>query len=539
MRNKSSAFIGITVILLLLLQTTVSFALEEKQKVIAHGGGVYRGYETTNSVEALNQAIRNGYKIIELDMELSSDGKIIMLHDWDRTAMHYFGSSFPRKLSQGQFMSLSVHGALEVLTFEKLALILEKNPDIRIVTDTKGDNLALLTEIKESRPNLLNRFLPQIYEYDQWSEVNSLGYTDIIFTLYAMADLDTDKLVSFVIEHGIYAVTMPDYLAERGICKKLSDQGIAVYVHPVSNYEAALQYLDQGAFGVYSGTLLPSEFDGIEKEYYLTVPDEGGSAVKLTDERINHWNELILHGRKPAETVLFEIDQSRQNANDQTFEDLEPGKHTLTVTIFDKKACKGVLSYCLWKDAKGLRVLHKKYEYRLDTAGREKDFHTVMQDESIPEEVREILGQSLIAKEGESSFYYNGNLEAYMNGEEHLTVQKGSFGKLLLPLSTTLQRLGSSSVTMSKGRDITIIHNGEKSMIMANTGVLRRGFRLTRIETPVILYLNKSMAGGELYREITGRAYLEKDGRIILLPDAEEPDGALKDLLLKTAGKLF
>ena len=160
----AAVLIGFTIILLLLTQTTVTFAEEREaayERVIAHGGGSYKGYETTNSVEALNNAIANGYKIIELDMELSSDHKIIMLHDWDRTAMHYFGTSFPKKLSQSQFMNLSVYGELEVLTFDKLAKILEKNQDIRIVTDTKGDNAELLTAISEKYPDLVNRFIPK------------------------------------------------------------------------------------------------------------------------------------------------------------------------------------------------------------------------------------------------------------------------------------------------------------------------------------------------------------------------------------------
>jgi len=540
------ALITSTIIFVLLFmqaQTAVSFAADEEEaayeRVIAHGAGIYKGYETTNSKEAINNAIANGYKIIELDMELSSDHKIIMLHDWDRTSMHYFGTNFPKKLSQSQFMRLSVYGELEVLTFDKLAEILKKNQDVRIVTDTKGDNLELLTAISDKYPDLVNRFIPQIYDYDQWGEVKELGYTDIIFTLYAMAELDTGKLTSFVKNHDIYAVAMPDYLAERGICRQLADKGIIVYVHPVSNYEDALQFMKQGAYGVYSGSLLRSEFEGIEKDYYLTAPDSDGSVTKLTDDRIDDWKELKLHGQKPGDTVLFYLDQSLQCANDEAFADLKPGKHMLTIKIFDKNEIKGTLGYCLWQDKNNLRVLHKKFEYRLETVKQGKDFHTVLQDESVTDEVREILEHSLIAKEGEYSFYINGNQENYMNGDELLSVQKGGYGKLLLPLGTTVQRLGATSVTMDKGKDITIVYNNEKSMVMTNTSMIRWGFRLTRLNTPVVLYLNKAMAGGEFYRSITGRNYIEKDGKIIILPSGAAPGSSMEKQLLEVAGKLF
>ncbi len=540
---KAAALIGSLVMLFLALSTSGIFASEEQngayEKVVAHGGGAYKGYETTNSVEALNHAIASGYKIIELDMELSSDNKIIMLHDWDRTAMHYYGTSFPKKLSQSSFMKLSVYGELEVLTFDKLAAVLAKNPDIRIITDTKGDNLELLSVIREKYPDMTDRLIPQIYDYDQWQKVKELGYSDIIFTLYAMAEVDTDKLASFVREHGIYAVTMPDYIAERGICRQLSDAGVVVYVHPVSSFEDAQRFMKQGAFGVYSGTLLPEEFAGIEKDYYFTVSDTGGSAVKLTDERIDDWKELGLYGLKPQDTVSYDIDRSGSGVGYVPFASLKPGKHELAIQIYSGREHKGTLTYYLWKDTDHIRVLHKKYEYRLDAVRQEKDFHTVMRNEAVSDEAREILERSLIAKEGEYSFYFDGNLENYMNGEEFLPVQNGSYGKLLLPLNTTLRKLGASSVTMSAEKDLTIIYRQKKSMIMANTGIIRRGFLLERLNSPVTLYLNKAMAGGEFYRSITGRDYLEQDGCLIILPGDAKPDEALKKQLLAAAGKLF
>ncbi len=540
-RAGSAARIGFGIILLFILSTAAIFAAEDTvyEKVIAHGGGAFHGYETTNSVEALNQSIANGYKIIELDMELSADYKIIMLHDWDRTAVHYYGTSFSKKLSQSSFSRLSVHGVLEVLTFDKLAAILEKNPEIRIVSDTKGDNIELLTVIRDEYPKMLSRIIPQIYDYDQWSKVKELGYQDIIFTLYALDKPNAAELTSFAGEHELYAVTMPDYMASRGLLRQLSDAGIAVYVHPVADYHEAMGFLKQGASGVYSGSLLPEEFDGIEREYYLTVSWDGSAAVKLTDQRIDRWSELVLYGTKPHDSVAFHLNQVSSCAGDNDFAQLKPGKHVLTVEISENGERKGTLTYYLWKDKGKLRVVHKKYEYRIDGVGEEIDFHTVMQNESVRPEVAEILEHSLIAKEGGHIFYMNGIQEAYMNGEEYLTVQNGGFGRLLLPLGTSLLRLGAESVVMNGGKDISILYRQEKSMIMANTSIVRRGFLVTRLNMPVTLYLNKAMAGGEFYRCITGREYLEKDGKIVILPEGKKYNGAMKDELLAAAGKLF
>jgi len=543
--RNSALRIGILILILIFFKVSISYGEttieSEYEKVIAHGGGAYHGYETTNSVEALNHAIQSGYRIIELDMELSSDEKIIMLHDWDRTAKHYYNTSFDRKISQHRFNRLSVHGELEVLTFEKLSKILEVNPEILIITDTKGDNLAILSKIAKEYPNQVKQIIPQIYGFVQWIKVKELGYSNIILTLYAMRDIDEDKLVSFVMKKDLYAVAMPDYLAEQGLCSRLSQEGIKVYVHPVSTYEDAQYFISQGAWGVYSGTLLPEEFAGFEKDFYLTIDDEDGTAVKLTDNEVESLNELKLSGIKDGDEVLFFVDESSQNIDDPKLSDLDSGKHQLTVTVFRDGKLLGSLNYLLLKDSDKLRVLHKKYRYRFDLVKKEKDFSEVMLDNGVPLEIIKILEKSFIAKKGEYIFYSEGKLGHYMNGDDYLPVQAGSFGKQLLPLSTTAQFLGADSVIMDKSKDISIIYNNEKCMVMVDSYLFRKGSgRIIRMRTPVVLYLNKAMAGGEFYSYLTGRNFIEKEDLIILLPEKLELGGrGIEETIIKAAANLF
>ena len=110
----------------------------------------------------------------------------------------------------------------------------------------------------------------------------------------------------------------------------------------------------------------------------------------------------------------------------------------------------------------------------------------------------------------------------------------------MLPLSATVCELGATSVTMSKTRDITILFNDEKSMVVVNSLYLRKGFlRAIKLNSPVILYLNKAMAGGEFYQYITGRNFIEKDDIIIILPNGLKPDENTKNQILQSARNLF
>lgn len=554
---KKTTAIIIEIFILILIQITPVFAddtAEEKlyEKVIAHGGGAYKGYETTNSVEALNHSIRSGYKYIELDMDLSADDRIIMLHDWDRTAQHYYGTTFDKKLSLSKFLTLKVHGELEVLTFDKLVPILKAHKEIRIITDTKGDNEKLLETIAKKYPEVMEQIIPQIYDYDQWHVVKALGFDTMIFTLYTMTEIDTEKLAFFVKEKNIFAVTMPDYIADKGYCSALAKRDIRVYVHPVTAYEDAVHYQKLGAWGVYSGSLLPTELDGAEKDYYLTV-SENGMIKKLTDESIRDLESFSVHGLRPDDTCAFYIDDLQKEAITADLQSITEGKHKLTVRINHGKTenvgmrltdnprseSQTQLEYLLWKDAKGLRLLHRKFEYRLDSVKNGKDFEDILSKATLSEDILKVMEQTFIAKKGESLFYYHGKPNVFMNGDEILPVQQNHGGRLLLPLSTTLKYLGAASVSMDNQKDISVVFGKTRSLIMADTSLIRNGPWITRMNQPVVLYMNKAMAGGEFYQYIAGVTYLEEDGLILLIPGGFQPDKSSRHQMIRAAEKLF
>ena len=557
MTIKNITAIIIEVFILILIQIIPVFADDTAEanlyeKVIAHGGGAYKGYETTNSVEALNHSIRSGYKYIELDMDLSADDRIIMLHDWDRTAQHYYGKTFDKKISFSSFQALKVHGQFEVLTFDKLVPILKANQELRIITDTKGNNQKLLETIETKYPEVMEQIIPQIYDYDQWLAVKNLGFDTMIFTLYAMEEIDTEKLASFVAEKNIFAVAMPDYIAEKGYCTALAKRGIRVYVHPVTAYEDAVHYQKLGAWGVYSGSLLPAEFAGDEKDYYLTVL-EHGMTRKLTDVSIQGLETFAVHGLRTDDTFAFYIDDSPKVAITPDLQAITEGKHKLTVIIsHGKEKNNGLrqadqalpeaqtqLEYLLWKDSKGLRLLHRKFEYRLDSVKNGKDFDAVLSGTTLSEDIRKVMEQSFIAKQGESLFYYKGKANMFMNGDEILSVQQTYGGRLLLPLSTTLKYLGAASVSMDNQKDISVVFGKTRSLVMADTSLIRNGPWITRMNQPVTLYMNKAMAGGEFYQYIAGVTYLEEDGLILLIPGSFQPDKSSRHQMIQTAEQLF
>ncbi len=60
-------------------------------RAIAHGCGAIQGDAVTNSQEAFEQTIANGFQYIEVDMAFTTDGQIAMIHDWESSASYYLG----------------------------------------------------------------------------------------------------------------------------------------------------------------------------------------------------------------------------------------------------------------------------------------------------------------------------------------------------------------------------------------------------------------------------------------------------------------
>ena len=51
-------------------------------RLIAHAGGDIYGIRMTNSLQALDRSYEEGFRFIEVDICLTSDGVPVLLHDW-------------------------------------------------------------------------------------------------------------------------------------------------------------------------------------------------------------------------------------------------------------------------------------------------------------------------------------------------------------------------------------------------------------------------------------------------------------------------
>ena len=226
---------------------------------VAHAGGGINGKTYTNSLEALDQNVKNGFIYFELDFSFTKDRQLVCIHDWKQNFNSTFGFSPKEKPTLEDFESLVKNKSeFEQCTLDTLANWMKQNKSAFIVTDIKEDNLQGLKIISQNIPGFERRIIPQIYDPRNYNEVKSMGYKQVIWTLYRYNGSNDDVLAWTDKFNGPFAITMPKDRAISDLPKKLADKHIPTYVHTINTLEETNKFVnDFGVREIYTDFLRP------------------------------------------------------------------------------------------------------------------------------------------------------------------------------------------------------------------------------------------------------------------------------------------
>lgn len=224
-------------------------------RVVAHAGGAVESWVYTNALEALEGNHRCGHRVFELDFERTSDGRVVLLHDWGATWRDLRPGSPPGgRRTHAEFMSTPMVGGLHPVDWSLLQGWLRAHPEAWIVTDVKDDNVAILRELAREE-DLRPRIIPQIYGIRQLDEVAALGFSQVWLTLYRR-DYPNWALERLFSRHPIAALVCPPGRAlQGGLSATLAERGIPVFVHTVNNEFEANKLINSGVYGLYTDFL--------------------------------------------------------------------------------------------------------------------------------------------------------------------------------------------------------------------------------------------------------------------------------------------
>lgn len=102
--------------------------------LIAHAGGMIDDYIYTNSKEAYEQSIQAGLNFIEVDLQTTTDGHFVAIHDWDRFNKS-IGKDGDKPLSLQEVLDSKIYGKYTPLDAKGIIDLLNKYPHIIMLTD--------------------------------------------------------------------------------------------------------------------------------------------------------------------------------------------------------------------------------------------------------------------------------------------------------------------------------------------------------------------------------------------------------------------
>lgn len=203
----------------------ISNIIVNSGSLIAHAGGGIDGLKYTNSLEAVEKSIENGFKMIELDLLVSSDGKIVAVHDWN--SFHLMTNSNKNgPIASEEFELKTINDNYHTLNISEAIEILSEN-EVVLVTD-KIENLVLLSKSIIDK----EKSIVEVFSLKKYNEAIRLGFNNVALNI----DLNTPFVIDWIELNKIRAVTYRgDNLSSLGNEYKkaitLSNMGISAMIY--------------------------------------------------------------------------------------------------------------------------------------------------------------------------------------------------------------------------------------------------------------------------------------------------------------------
>ncbi len=216
-----------------------------KKFLIAHAAGAIDDKTYTNSLEALDKAINNHFKFIELDLVETTDGHILAAHDWPSFHAITGHRHQQEPISLSEAKQRKIFGKYTPIFDEDILSVFENNPELILVTD-KMNNFDLLERYFSP---LKNRMIVEVFSIDKYNEAYKRGFPYPAFCVKKNIDRLNEAL-----KNNVSIITF-DMRAEHSFFEKIKQSGL-ISLGYTSNQ---LKFVQENTFinGIYTDRLVP------------------------------------------------------------------------------------------------------------------------------------------------------------------------------------------------------------------------------------------------------------------------------------------
>ena len=281
---------------------------------VARAGGSYQGATNTNSFEAIKQSVSD-YELIELDFSWTTDRELVCLSDWQQPLIQNGGS--PLSLAEFEARNLA-NPAFRSCTLDTLANWLEENEDFRVVMDVKESPLEAYRMLAFTHPDIQHRFVPQIYQPEDYQPARDLGYTDIIWNLRSYGG-EMHDVINWIKHMDLLGLAMEPNWVETGLPRNAREKtGVLSWVESINSLEAFDALVEAGVAEIYTDYLVPKQ--KVRFEVVSAGFGAGESAVIGLDSEISiplfRGSNLIGLSREGEPVFLARYDGCAEDSTD-------------------------------------------------------------------------------------------------------------------------------------------------------------------------------------------------------------------------------
>lgn len=226
--------------------------LSDANRFIAHAGGAIGGHLYTNSRDAFELAIDNGYRFIELDFIMTSDGHLVAAHDWGHWRK-ITGSAVQRPTLE-QFLATPIHGLYSAISFRQVAEAMAHNPRLVLVTDKTNHFDYLAANFPDP-----DRLLVEVFSEADLVRARAAGLKHLMpSTLW-----EKDNFDSLIQTHGVrfLASATRGLSARADLIKRNRARGVCTFAFSSNERTFVEEHLTQHLFGIYTDYYVPRESD--------------------------------------------------------------------------------------------------------------------------------------------------------------------------------------------------------------------------------------------------------------------------------------
>lgn len=205
---------------------------QDNYKFIAHAGGGIDQHIYTNSKEAVYKSIKNGFNLIEIDLQETDDKIFIGAHDWQlfKKITNYNKDSF----LSNNIKNLKIHGKYTLLLEDEINKIFINNKNIYFITDKTNNFKKLNNDFKLIR----DRMIVEVFDKKNLKRAIRENIKNPIYN-YQIGDF------KFIIRNNIKIITanINEILKNKDEFKKLVDNNIFVFAYTSNEDKLINQYM--------------------------------------------------------------------------------------------------------------------------------------------------------------------------------------------------------------------------------------------------------------------------------------------------------